>query len=144
MATLHETAYPRLKSDPSAKELEEIYAPTAAELRFVRKITTQPTTQLAVLIHLKLFQRLGYFVTLASVPERISQFIAQATGRRRSLSSAELKHYDSSGGKRAHMAHLRDYLKAVSYTHLAMSAARELRSSNWEMRPASKPILASL
>lgn len=111
MATLHETAYPRLKADPSAKELEEIYAPTAAELRFVRKITTQPTTQLAVLIHLKLFQRLGYFVTLASVPERISHFIARATGRRRSLSSAELKHYDSSGGKRTHMAHLRDYLK---------------------------------
>lgn len=111
MATLHETAYPRLKADPSAKELEEIYAPTSAELRFVRKIATQPTTQLAVLIHLKLFQRLGYFVTLASVPERISHYIAKASGRRRSLSGAELKRYDSSGGKRAHMAHLREYLK---------------------------------
>ena len=93
MATLHETAYPRLKADPSAKELEEIYTPSAAELKFIRKIATQPTTQLAVLIHLKLFQRLGYFVTLASVPQRISQHIAQAAGRRRSLSSAELKRY---------------------------------------------------
>ncbi len=111
MATLHETAYPRLKADPSAKELEEIYTPSAAELKFIRKIATQPTTQLAVLIHLKLFQRLGYFVTLASVPERISQHIAQAAGRRRSLSSAELKRYDSSGGKRSHMAHMREYLK---------------------------------
>ena len=63
MATLHETAYPRLKSDPSAKELEEIYAPTAAELRFVRKITTQPTTQLAVLIHLKLLLTLNKLKT---------------------------------------------------------------------------------
>lgn len=27
MATLHETAYPRLKPDPTAKELEEVYTP---------------------------------------------------------------------------------------------------------------------
>ena len=30
MATLHETAYPRLKPDPTAKELAEIYTPTEA------------------------------------------------------------------------------------------------------------------
>lgn len=31
MTTLHETAYPRLKPDPTAKELQEIYTPTEAE-----------------------------------------------------------------------------------------------------------------
>lgn len=60
MATLHETAYPRLKPDPTAKELEEIYTPSAAEIAFAKQLTTQPGPQLAVLIHLKLFQRLGY------------------------------------------------------------------------------------
>lgn len=39
MATLHETAYPRLKPDPTAKELAEIYTPTDAEIAFVRSIT---------------------------------------------------------------------------------------------------------
>ena len=65
MATLHETAYPRLKPDPTAKELAEIYTPTETEMAFVRGITKQPTTQLAVIIHLKLFQRLAYFTLLA-------------------------------------------------------------------------------
>ena len=78
MATLHETAYPRLKPDPTAKELEEIYTPTAAEIAFAKQLTTQPGPQLAVLIHLKLFQRLGYFTVLADVPERIRKHIAKA------------------------------------------------------------------
>ncbi|WP_125077094.1 Tn3 family transposase [Pseudoxanthomonas sp. SGT-18] len=111
MATLHETAYPRLKPDPSAKELAEIYTPTASELRFAKRIATQPVTQLAVLMHLKLFQRLGYFVRLAEVPERIRLHIAQATGLRRALSAKQLNQYDTSGGKRAHMVRLREYLK---------------------------------
>lgn len=51
MATLHETAYPRLKPDPTAKELEEIYTPTSAEIAFAKQLTTQPGPQLAVLIH---------------------------------------------------------------------------------------------
>ncbi len=48
MATLHETAYPRLKPDPTAKKLEEIYTPTAAEIAFAKQLTTQPGRQLAV------------------------------------------------------------------------------------------------
>ncbi|MCX5511801.1 DUF4158 domain-containing protein, partial [Pseudomonas sp. BJa3] len=79
----HETAYPRLKPDPTAKELDEIYTPSGGEVRLARSMATQPTTQLAVLIHLKMFQRLGYFVILADVPERIRQHIAQAAGLRR-------------------------------------------------------------
>ncbi len=71
MTTLHETAYPRLKPDPTAKELQDIYTPTAAELQCVRNIATGPATRLALLLHLKLFQRLGYFTTLIEVPERI-------------------------------------------------------------------------
>lgn len=63
--------YRRLKPDPTAKELEEVYTPTAAEIAFAKHLTTQPGPELAVLIHLKLFQRLGYFTVLAEVPERI-------------------------------------------------------------------------
>lgn len=111
MATLHETAYPRLKPDPTAKELDEIYTPLASELRLVRSISTQPTSQLPILIHLKLFQRLGYFVTLADVPERIRQHIAQAAGLRRALGVRDLNRYDVSGAKRAHMKRLRQFLR---------------------------------
>ena len=110
MATLHETAYPRLKPDPTAKELAEIYTPTETEMAFVRGITKQPTTQLAVIIHLKLFQRLAYFTLLADVPDRIRQHIAQTTRLRKALKSGRLESYDTSGGKRRHMELLRQFL----------------------------------
>lgn len=111
MTTLHETAYPRLKPDPTLKELQDIYTPTEAELAFVAATATRPTAQLAVLVHLKLFQRLGYFTLLADVPERIIQHIAQTAGDRRSVPIEQLHSYDSSGAKRGHIAKLRDYLR---------------------------------
>ena len=45
MATLHETAYPRLKPDPTAKELDEISTPSGGEVRLARSMATQPTTR---------------------------------------------------------------------------------------------------
>ena len=35
MTSPHETAYPRLKADPTQKELRELYTPAEAELAFV-------------------------------------------------------------------------------------------------------------
>jgi hypothetical protein len=110
MATLHETAYPRLKPDPTAKELEEIYTPTAAEIAFAKQLTTQPGPQLAVLIHLKLFQRLGYFTLLADVPERIRKHIAKAARLGRVLDTDQLERYDASGSQRRHMPQLRQFI----------------------------------
>lgn len=53
MTTLHQTAYPRLKPAPTAKELQDIYTPTEAELQCVRAITTGQATRLTLLLHLK-------------------------------------------------------------------------------------------
>lgn len=60
MSSLHETAYPRLKPDPSPKELADIYTPTDDELAYVATIAKRPVARTAALMHLKLFQRLGY------------------------------------------------------------------------------------
>ena len=105
MTTLHETAYPRLKPDPTAKELQEIYTPTEAERLCVAAIATGSATRLALLLHLKLFQRLGYFTPLAEVPERIVQHVAQAVGMRR-VPADRLASYDASGSQRKHLAQL--------------------------------------
>ncbi|MEF9417644.1 Tn3 family transposase [Xanthomonas citri] len=109
MTTLHETAYPRLKPYPTAKELKDIYTPTAVELQSVRNIATGPATRLALLLHLKLFQRLGYFTTLIEVPERIVQHVAQTLGMRR-VPADRLASYDASGAKHVHLAQLRAFL----------------------------------
>ena len=110
MTTLHETAYPRLKPDPTAKELREVYTPTEVELTWVRSTAQTPTARLAVLLHLKLFQRLGYFVLLAEVPMRVIQHVAHASGYVRIPAAEKLTAYDTSGAKRGHLARLREFL----------------------------------
>src|SRR3546814_17345653 len=109
MTTLHEPAYPRLKPDPTAKELQETYTPTEAERLGVAAIATGPATRLALLPHLKLFQRLGYFTPLAEVPERIVQHIARSVGMRR-VPTDRLASYDASGSQRKHLVQLRAFL----------------------------------
>ena len=80
MTTLHETAYPQLKIDPAPRELTELYSPTLDEMVFVSSISKRPLPRIALLIHLKIFQRLGYFVRLGDVPTIIREHIVQQTG----------------------------------------------------------------
>ena len=62
MASLHDTAYPRLRSQLTPRELREVYSPTRDELTLAQQVTRGASTQLAFLVLLKTFQRLGYFV----------------------------------------------------------------------------------
>jgi Domain of unknown function (DUF4158) len=61
MTAIHETAYPRLRSNLTDKELRELYTPTPEEMAFVQQVTSSPVTALGVVVLLKTFQRLGYF-----------------------------------------------------------------------------------
>ena len=111
MSTLHETAYPRLKSNPTPKELAEIYSPTTEELQLVARLAPRSdTARLALLIHLKTFQRLGYFTLLKLVPATIVAHVAQAARIER-YSIAQLVRYDISGTKRLHLERLRAHLQ---------------------------------
>ena len=71
MPRLQETAYPRFKTTITEQELQEIYAPTPEELAFVEAQAYSATAKVGLLVLLKTFQRLGYFVTLSEVPRRI-------------------------------------------------------------------------
>jgi len=109
MTTRHETAYRTLKADYSEKELRRLYTPTGAEQAFVREMSRTATAQLAVLVHLKTFQYLGYFVLLAEVPETIIRLVAGAAGMR-VPGGGRLQRYDQSGAKRQHVTALRLHL----------------------------------
>lgn len=110
MTTLDQTAYPRLKSTPTKKELDELYTPTAAERALVFDAVQRPLSRLAVLIHLKVYQRLGFFTTLSAVPDPIKSHIAMAAGFQRMPPAKQLNDYDTSGAKRDHIQLLRHYL----------------------------------
>jgi hypothetical protein len=47
MLSIHDTAYPRLKSHPSAKELEARHTPTPDELELARWVTSKPSTSIS-------------------------------------------------------------------------------------------------
>src|SRR4029077_16210060 len=80
MPRLHETAYPRLKTAVTESELQEIYSPTAEELVFAEEQTRSETAKVGLLVLLKTFQRLGYFVPLATVPHRIVAHLTVCAG----------------------------------------------------------------
>ena len=64
----HETAYPRLKSTVTDTELTEIYTPTAEEITFADTHTQSEAAKVGLLLLLKTFQRLGYFLPIAAIP----------------------------------------------------------------------------
>jgi hypothetical protein len=80
MPSANDTAYPRLKTNPSATELGEIYTPNIFELVFAAEHTRKPALQVGLLLLLKTFQRLGYFVRYIDIPAAISSHIARSAG----------------------------------------------------------------
>jgi TnpA family transposase len=109
MSTIHETAYPRLKAQPTPQELAQIFTPSAAELRWARGVAPRsPGARLAILVLLKTFQRLGYFTPLKQVSATIVTHIAQAARIKR---HQPLARYDTSSAKPGYLKRLRAYLQ---------------------------------
>ncbi len=110
MIPVHETAYPRLKSDPTLKDLADVYTLTADEITLVERIAKRPVVRTAALLYLKLFQRLGYFLPLKDVPVIIRDYIVAQNGGIKPPTLAELKRFELSGTRQTVMAALRRHL----------------------------------
>src|SRR4051812_44579546 len=82
MPLIRDTAYPRLAASPGA-----------AELAFVTGRTRRAGPRLALLVLLKTFQHLGYFVLLRDVPAAIVDLLADSAGL---ADAGTLSDYDNS------------------------------------------------
>jgi len=111
--TVQETAYPRLKSYISARDLTTIYTPQPHEIALAKKVTRGDVALLGFLALLKTFQRLGYFTALGQVPNAITEHIATFTGTTAVLS--ELPGYDISGTRFRHIPIIRQFLHVQPY-----------------------------
>ncbi len=80
MPTIHDTAYPRLKSSVSERELNEIYTPTADEFDLAHSLTHSTAMRIGFLVLLKTFQRLGHFIPAHKVPRPIAERISLIYG----------------------------------------------------------------
>jgi hypothetical protein len=76
----HETAYPRLKSNPSPNELAAVYTPIREEAALADRVARGEVARLGFLVLLKAFQRLGYFLQVREVPSIIVEHIAHTQG----------------------------------------------------------------
>ncbi|HEY9832172.1 MAG TPA: DUF4158 domain-containing protein, partial [Stenomitos sp.] len=138
MPSIAETAYPRLKSQVTSRELQEVYTPTPQELKLAHRYTRGAVAQLGFLVLLKTFQRLGYFVLVKSVPAPIIKHIAQSA--QLALSPQVLVGYDTSGTRWRHLSLIRDYLKIKPYG----AAARRVIVQSMAQAAFSKNDLADL
>ena len=124
MPSVQDTAYPRLKSNPTLKELTTIYSPTPDELVLAQQVTNSGSpTRLGFLVLLKTFQRLGYGVLLQDVPLRIVEHIA--TVAHLEVSRRELERYDDSTTRKRHLGVIRDSLHLHSYSPAASAIVEE-------------------
>lgn len=119
MPSIHETAYPRFKSSITQKELDRYYSPSPAELALSLRSANGTTGRLSFLVLLKTFQRLGYFVLLSDVPERLVAHLAKVLELRKTPS---LTDYDDSGTRRRHVSAIREFLQVKAFDDEAKTA----------------------
>ena len=112
MTAIYETAYPRLKSRMSIKELAEIYTPTSEEIQFARTCTQHTVSVLGLLTTLKAFQRLGYFLSIAKIPQAIIRHIATCAGLEM---PQDFSDYLASSSRYRHLAQIREFVGVIAY-----------------------------
>ncbi len=108
MPSITDTAYPRLKTNPSAKELDEVYTPNLFECGWAEQRTREPVPRIGLLVLLKTFQRLGYFVMMNEVPKPILQHVAHCGGYDTVPDGFDA--YDAGSVRRRHLALVRDFV----------------------------------
>lgn len=80
MATLSDTAYPRLSIAIGPLELKRLYALSQKEKAWTAKQRIPKSSLLGTIVYLKCFQCLGNFPRPSSIPTAIVQFIASELG----------------------------------------------------------------
>ncbi len=113
MPKISDTAYPRLKPNPTQKELEQIFTPTPDEKRLAWQKTSSEIQMLRVLVWLKVFQRLGYFPSHDEIPSRVTEHIASSVGAEPVPDA--LASYDFSRLKWVHQSLVREYLAVSAF-----------------------------
>jgi hypothetical protein len=110
---ISDSAYPRLKNNPTTKELREVYTPNPHEQAFARDRTRQPTQRVGLLLLLKTFQRLGYFPRYRDIPSAIIRHISSCAGFEDVHGDLEV--IDSKVARARHTTAILEYLAVTAY-----------------------------
>lgn len=113
MASVHETAYPRLNPNPRPSDLEAIFTPTLEEIELTKRVARTESSRLGFLVTLKTFQRLGFFVYTRDVPPAVTEHIVRCLGFL--FIPATLATYDASGTRTAHLSAIRQHFGVTPF-----------------------------
>jgi len=108
-----DTAYRVLTASASAHELDNAFTPDLVELAFAERHTRRPASLVGLLLLLKTFQRIGYFVPLSDIPASVVRQVSRVAGF--ANVPGELSGYDSSTTRREHMALVRSYIGVTAF-----------------------------
>jgi hypothetical protein len=78
MTSIERTAYPRFKRLITARELHVFFTPSEEERAWVEEVTDSDEHQLALLVALKSYQRMGCFPKAYDVPVQVVEFVRRA------------------------------------------------------------------
>ncbi|NHZ66818.1 DUF4158 domain-containing protein [Massilia genomosp. 1] len=148
MSSIHETAYPRFKPDLTQRELEDVYAPSNDDSKFIRRNAKTAAAKLYLALLLKTVMRLGYFPMLHEIPAPIVSFIGKKIGvgsiPARDLLEEEKRHHS----RVRCMESIRAYVKIrpiTGETHTAiLSAATEAAQTKQELADIINVIIEEL
>lgn len=114
MTAIHETAYPRMRSNLSDKELHELYTPTPDDLAFLHHTTKSSVAAFGGVVLLKTFQRLGYCPPFEALPPRLIQHLA--TTMSVLTPRVLLQQYEQRGFRKWHLPLIRAHLRVKAFS----------------------------
>jgi hypothetical protein len=86
LTSIDRTAYPRFKRTMSAREIVDVFTPSAGEVEWARDKTTAAPNMLALVVWLKSFQYLGCLSGLLGLPPgTLRAFARRGTSRNRAV-----------------------------------------------------------
>jgi len=109
MSGPHENAYPQLPVEIDEQQRLSVFTPSQAERQFIANTYRRVTIQVLLTVQLKVVQRLGYFVTLASVPRPIIVHLCRWY-RVPAFNKAALQAYEESDSKSIHQRRVREFV----------------------------------
>lgn len=120
MLSKSDTAYPHFKNIISQNDLEQLYTPTTEEIAFCRGKTRNKENLLGLVVLLKTFQRLGYFVNYLEMPKPILAYVASRLKLTSPIRS--IKKYEKSSTRQKHLNLIRDYLNVKPFVDGGLSS----------------------
>jgi len=130
MTSIERTAYPRFKRLITARELHVFFAPSEEERAWAEEATASNEHQLALLVALKSYQRMGCFPKAYDVPDQVVEFVRRAV----ELPESILPVYGSERTAKSHRSMVRERC-GVRYDG---PAARKLAEEVMRLEAASK------